>query len=110
MPVDTACERRLSHSWSCLDAVWSLDPPRLDSPGPVGARAQLGEGSSCRMAPLLLDLGTERQDGPKVNDLLLAASLRQRRNSSTTGDVSEGTQGVSANAVYSSCMGNSGGV
>ena len=28
---------------------------------------QLGEGSSCRMAPLLFDLGTERHEGPDIS-------------------------------------------
>jgi len=28
---------------------------------------QLGEGSSCRMALLLFDLGTERHDGPDIS-------------------------------------------
>ncbi|KAF3853784.1 hypothetical protein F7725_014472 [Dissostichus mawsoni] len=28
---------------------------------------QLGEGSSCRMAPLLFDFGTERQEGPDIS-------------------------------------------
>lgn len=34
---------------------------------PAPAAPQPGHGSSCRMAPLLLDLGTDRQEGPDIS-------------------------------------------
>lgn len=50
-----------------------------DSPKLSGLLLQVGDLRSCRMALLLLDLGTVRQEGPEVMGLLLPLSLKQRR-------------------------------
>lgn len=50
-----------------------------DSPKLSGVLLQVGDLRSCRMALLLLDLGTVRQEGPEVTGLLLLLSLRGRR-------------------------------